>query len=290
MSREYKRINNPVLPFQCGNDEITINWNLCALCQDPSNKAPLICPARGIKGDGAGYVYVAQSLKYFQELGESPVPVPLFKLDDGSGFEETFRCHKASWHKSCRTKVSKTVLNRKRKTKTDSHPSPVKTRKLTDDLCSDETKHKIVCFFCNGSPDTAGFHRALTLSLDYKVRMHAQRLNDRELLRKLSLKDMVAQDSYYHNKCLSAFYRRVPANYTPKSDKNKKRQCAHAIALANVVAYIENFRDDPHTAPVFTMTYLSRLYSSHLSHLSFKDDTVHTTRLRQKIEAAIPDL
>ena len=137
MSREYKRIDNTVLPFQRrDDDESTIDWNLCALCQDPSNKAPLICPARGAKGDGAGYIYVAENLKSFQELGESPIPVPLSKLDEGAGFEETFRTHEASWHKSCRTKVSKTALNRKRKP-TDDHLSPVKTRKLTEESCCD---------------------------------------------------------------------------------------------------------------------------------------------------------
>ena len=290
MSREYKRVDNTVLPFQRrDDDELTIDWNLCALCQDPSNKAPLICPARGAKGDGAGYIYVAENLKCFQELGESPIPVPLSKLDEGAGFEETFRTREASWHKSCRTKVSKTVLSRKRKA-TDDHPSPVKTRKLTEEACCNETSTENVCFFCNGPPGTAGLHRALTLPLDYKVRAHAQQLNDRELLRKLSLKDMVAQDSYYHVKCLSAFYRRVPANQVPRSEEYSDRSSAHAIAFAEVVAYIENFRDDPHTAPVFSMAYLSKLYSSRLDQLGFKDEKVHSTRLRQRIEAAVPDL
>lgn len=99
---------------------------------------------------------------------------------------------------------------------------------------------------------------------------------------------MVAQDSYYHVKCLSAFYRRVPANQVPRSDESS--DSAHAIAFAEVVAYIENFRDDPYTAPVFSMPYLSRLYSSRLHQLGLKDEKVHSTRLRQKIEAAVPDL
>ena len=78
-----------------------------------------------------------------------------------------------------------------------------------------------------------------------------------ELLRKLSIKDMVAQDSYYHNKCLSSFYRCIPEHHAPTSDENKDRSSAHAISLAKVVAYIEHFQDESPTAPVYTMAYLT---------------------------------
>ena len=114
----------------------TIDWNLCALRQESSNKAPPICPARAAKGDGAGCIYVAHNLKPCQHLDDSPIPV-LSKLDERSGFEQTFRMHEASWRKSCRTYVSVTVLNRNRKS-LDYHSNPIKTRKLTDDSISDK--------------------------------------------------------------------------------------------------------------------------------------------------------
>ena len=118
MSCDYKRIDSPSLPFSTdGDDELTIDWSLCALCQNPANKGSLTCPfkGQGAKGDGAGYIYIAQNLKAFQKIGENPLSVPLSKLDDGSGFEETLKKHEASWHKSCRAKISNAILNRKGK-------------------------------------------------------------------------------------------------------------------------------------------------------------------------------
>ena len=58
------------------------------------------------------------------------------------------------------------------------------------------------------------------------------------------------------------------------------------------MAYIENFRDDIYTASVFSMTSLSRLYTLLLSQFGLTNAKVHvhSTRRRQKIEAAIPDL
>lgn len=162
----------------------------------------LVCPAR--KPPAAGYKYVAENLKQFQEMGFNPVDVSLCRLDEGNGFEETFRLKSASWHKSCYAKVSTTILERKRKQTRSPSASPVKTRRATgtsstalEDSESEEAGSK-------------GTHEAWTLGVHYKVHYTVVHINDTEVLRKLANVDMVSGDANYHLKRLSAYYRRQP--------------------------------------------------------------------------------
>ena len=124
-SSQHKYIEAPPCPTQRSSHRLTIDWTLCALCQEVGREG-LISP--GTK-NGDGYKYVAENLMEFQELGLSPLPIPLINLDDGKGFEETFRRNSASWHKVCRSKVSNTILARKRKQNDNLHTSPIKTRR-----------------------------------------------------------------------------------------------------------------------------------------------------------------
>jgi hypothetical protein len=41
--------------------------------------------------------------------------VDISLLDEGEGFEATFKLHSAKWHNNCRSLVSKLSLERKRK-------------------------------------------------------------------------------------------------------------------------------------------------------------------------------
>ena len=63
----------------------------------------------------------------------------------------------------------------------------------------------------------------------------------------------------------------------------------HGIAFAELVEYIESHRDSSECAPVFKMADLAKLYFSRLSELGITGQ-IHTTRLRQKVLAAVPDL
>ena len=66
-----------------------IDWSLCALCQEPSNK-PLTCPAKSKRTDnGAGYVTLGDNLKSFHQLGKRPLPIDIARLDEGDGIGNT---------------------------------------------------------------------------------------------------------------------------------------------------------------------------------------------------------
>ena len=101
---------------------------------------------------------------------------------------------------------------------------------------------------------------------------------------------MVAIDAVYHTKCIVAFYNRARRLYSETED-NKENRRQHAIAFAELVSYLEDFREVQDTLPVFTLAELSKLYSLILENLGAEQPSrIHTTRLREKLEAALPDL
>ena len=68
---------------------LTINWELCALCQVETGEA-LQCPASSGKPPvGIGYVSLAKDLLGCHELGQIPAELDLDRLDDGSSIEAT---------------------------------------------------------------------------------------------------------------------------------------------------------------------------------------------------------
>ena len=74
---------------------------------------------------------------------------------------------------------------------------------------------------------------------------------------------MPANDSYYHPGCLTALYNRL-RSVSPKEEENITTQVSlEAIALAELVAYIE----DNANQTVFKLSDLSKLYSSRLEQL-----------------------
>ena len=87
---------------------------------------------------------------------------------------------------------------------------------------------------------------------------------------------MPAIDSYYHTGCLTALHNRL-TNISPKEEKNITTQISlKAIALAELVAYIE----DNAKQTVFKLSDLSKLYSSRLEQLgAYVLERVNSTRL-----------
>lgn len=265
-----------------------VNWKLCVLCRMTTTES-LACPANSKRKDaGAGYKTLAFNLSQLQEIDQNPFGFDINDLGSGDDIELTLSSNNACWHKSCRNKDNSTKIKRAEKRKRDNgdnsgKPSPVKTRKSIGDSIE---KHHEQCLFCDQSD--GNLHKASTFEIDNKVRKYAIELHDTKLLFKLAGGDMVAIDATYHTKCLVALYNRARQNYSAE-DQSASR--IHATAFAEVVSYIEEFRESHETVPVFTVAELSKIYSSILEDLGV-DQTVrvHTTRLREKLEAEIPDL
>ena len=211
-----------------------------------------------------------------------PRTINLSRLDEGEGIEASFQHHKAKWHDTCSLKFNKTKLQRAEKRKAspkDSLSSDVRkkfTRRSKEEV--PPAVHR--CFFCDGDADAGeSLHKASTLELDARVRKCALELQDKLLLAKLSLGDIVAQDAEYHIKCLVALYNRARASKSCSSDCDVDA-INHGVAFAELVSYMEETRIDNLVAPIFKLSDLANLYSSRLEQLGTKlPGRVHSTNL-----------
>ena len=129
-----------------------------------------------------------------------------------------------------------------------------------------------------------------TLEVDKHVRNCAVALGDSNLLAKLSAGDMVALDAKYHKKCLVGLYNHARKVNCDRA-KSDETEIVSGIAFAELVMFVEEtYQLDQTSAPVFRLNYLAQLYMSRLEQLRISDATVHTTRLKQRLLAQIPNL
>ena len=174
-------------------------WDRCVLCQDIGGI--LIHPS------SVGYETLANNLSEFDELNSLPLKIHLSRLNDGSGLKETLEKHSAMWHKKCYGLCNAAMLERARKrqlneSQTCMSKSPVKEHLQSDTNHSPFCKvreNAQVCFFCDESSGI--LHKVETIELDTRVRKIVSDLGDRQLLAKLSVGDLIAIDSVYHNNC-----------------------------------------------------------------------------------------
>ncbi len=100
--------------------------------------------------------------------------------------------------------------------------------------------------------------------MDIRVRQCAVKLQDKQLLAKLSAGDLIAQDALYHLPCFVSLYNR--ARETASQDTNADA-IHHGVAFAELVSYIEDCRKDTELAPIFKLTDLVTLYTTRLKQL-----------------------
>ena len=274
---------DPHQPGPSRETPLKTNWKRCVLCQEETSEA-LQCSAKSKRHDvGAGQVYstLATSILRFNEINQLPMPVDLTRLDEGNGMEATFKEHMAKWHKSCHTKFNITKLRRAEKKKlapedSDSDNSvPRKKIRLSRSI---ESVTSDCCFFCEGTSEP--LRVAATFKLDNHVRQSALALQDGKLLAKLSAGDMMAQEAKYHPLCLTSLY---------KQDDDDKIN--HGIALAELLAHIEEARMDVSVAPVLKLADLVKLYTARLEQLKVKQQNrLNSTKLKDRILSHFPDL
>lgn len=262
-----------------------LDWRKCLFCQKVTNEK-LQCPCNNKRAAdiGAGYRTLADNLQGFAELGEINLPYDLKELDDGSGVPQYLEKNKACWHKSCHLKYSTEKLSRARKRhKPDENVAGgcKFTRR------SAPIEQPTDCFFCGGV-EAGELRKASTMGLDARVRECALSLQDQALLGKLSAGDMVAQDAVYHPKCLATLYKKANKILESAPSQTKSESIAHSIALAELVSYIEDKKDD-NVSPVFKLADLSELYNERLKQLGVHS-CVHTTRLKNRIMAQFANL
>ena len=150
-----------------------------------------------------------------------------------------------------------------------------KTRHLTGDKSIYESQ----CFFCD--KPGGNLHRASTFEVDKRVRKYTTELNDTGLLAKLAAGNMVAIDAMYHTRCIVAFHNRARRNYS-KANEQQENSRLHAIAFVKIVSYIEEFRENKETSPVFALADLCKMYSSILEDLGLNRTLESTQRVLKR--------
>ena len=202
--------------------------------------------------------------------------------------------NKAKWHKYCLSKFSAARLQRAEKrtvAASDSDLDSTTTRKYTRQSHQQDVTLKNVCSFCEEASATELLHEASTFRLDSRVRQCASDLQDQGLLAKLNAGDLMAQEAKYHAPCLAALYSKAAAlrDHTDQEDETTK--VSHGIALAELLSYIEEARQDDEKKTVFKLADLTRLYSIRLQQLGAEQNVrTHSSRLKNRILAQNPDL
>ena len=155
------------------------DWKLCCLCQKEDGN-PLQCPINS-RNNKCGYESLAINLLEFKKIDSMPMCIDLARLDEGRGFQETLRSHKAVYHKSFYLKFANDKLKRaqKRTSAMSVQLSPMKTRRSLDTSIQEPK-----CFFCNESGGE--MHKASTENIDSHVRECATKLCDTSFSSKVS--------------------------------------------------------------------------------------------------------
>ncbi|WAQ98989.1 hypothetical protein MAR_023362 [Mya arenaria] len=271
---------------------VSIKWHLCIFCQSNTSEH-LECPAKSKASDsGKGYTTLVDYLKEFRNAEVLPITIDLVNMD-----VETLKRHEASWHKSCRVQYNRTklqrVLKRKVKSSTSGNDSGLSDVKITRSASNPSASFSVfsdkLCFFCDKSISSSDRYKrvASTFALDRKVRKCATDLCDSTLLTKLAGGDMVATEAEYHANCLTSLYKQH-AQFLEQSHESNSDGNIHGIVFAELLAYIDEARCDEER-PSFRLANLVQLYNNRMEELGVKD-SVHATRLKDKILSQIPDL
>ena len=130
------------------------------------------------------------------------------------------------------------------------------------------------------------------MELYTRLRKIVTDLGDRKLLAKLSVGDLIAIGTVYHTNCLISLYNKHRSQQRGLSAEQYNKCNAYSLALAEVVSYIEEYRQLGDSQDyIFKLTDLKQLYTDHVKKLA-GDTTkfVHSTRLAQKIQEHIPTI
>ena len=243
---------------------------------------------------GSGYTSLADHLIQFNDLGQLPSTLLIGRLDEGHGIEAAMVENKAQYHQTCRLKYNETMLKRAKKRACSEDPDQQSECKLrrSQPIRAPEMRQDI-CFFCRQPAGNEGLREAATFKLDNRVRTAATLLQDTELLGRLSAGDMVAIEAKYHARCLLGLYHRVrKANLEGLEDNGQGHAASTSgVVFAELVLYIEESRQHHESAPVFKLAELSQLYKSRMEQLGVEvDSRVHSTRLKERLLAEIPDM
>ena len=131
------------------------------------------------------------------------INVTIDQLNDGSGISTTLKCHKAKYHKTCRSYCSSSCLKRTRQKQDNILGSS--PNKLRSSLTSEAGNQDMnCCIICEGAgADQNDVHKVETHNLDSNFKEGADSNRNCQLLGRMTVvaSGAHAGDVYYHTQC-----------------------------------------------------------------------------------------
>lgn len=155
----------------------------------------------------------------------------------------------AVWHKSCRIcyNQSKAEKHKSRLAKLNATSSNVNNsnesnaneykERRSDRLPQKNDNETSKCFFCDEIDCSKNMHLVSTFNINEKIRNAADRLDDHDLLAKLSAGDLIALEAKYHLSCLTKLYNRAKGKPTVQSDD--RPVWSESVAFAELCDYVK---------------------------------------------------
>lgn len=265
--------------------ENTMDWDLCVICQNNIDNAPLSCPKnrQNRKYDDV-YKDFLDNVKAFEEMGALPVDIDFGE----QGTPECFAQNNASWHRSCHQKFNKSKLdrelNRKRKQLEDEEVQSSSTSQRSKRQSTG--LHKNTCLFCDEC-GTKTLHEYATKSAEYNLKLMATEMQDGKVLAKIMCGDLVSNELKYHLHCLTRYrndyrgYRRQSSpSRADQRELNQQSRMIQSRTFIELITYMEESAEEG--TYLFKLSTLHNLFEKRLRDFSM-EITINKTRLKDKI-------
>ena len=135
---------------------------------------------------------------------------------------------------------------------------------------------------------------AATKHITKNVYNCAEKLCDTKLLTKMAPGDMIAINAKYHKNCLTNLYNRYRSHLRKVEFNKQSIQVSYdSLVFAELIAYIEEARQNTTNIPIFYLKNLVEMYKIKLAELTevdVKEITVHPTRFKTRLLKHIPGL
>ena len=218
-----------------------LDWNRCIICQQDTSE-PLKCPMQspGVSYDKMVDVYESflSNVREFQDI--SALPTNIFFQNDQSAAD--FATHHASWHKSCHLKYNNSKLVKAKKRTINNADNlekrpPMKRQAL--EIYS--------CLFCEKGHEEGELHQVSTFDADSNIRTMITELQDTQLLARIDGGDLIAKETKYHFKCLTALRNRYRSHVRKLNqeeenismDEQRMSESRVFVELASYIAVCE---------------------------------------------------
>ena len=277
-----------------------LDFTQCFLCQQIKNESLSDPKKKKVSNDGEDHCFntyrtLANIILEFHAEGLHPFEHDIDELNSyPGGLVNLLQSNHALYHKSCRTKLNNTKLQRARKrTSKEPLPVPTKTRASSTNAANNtltnesEISSNSICILCDRPQGDEKLSKCSTFGIDYKIRQCAHVIGDQDLIGKLSVGDLIAIDACYHLKCLIGLYRKAKAVESSDDNEAHLTKVIKAQAFADLVSYIESLRD---SCKSIKMSDVCKLYSTRLQTLGLQNEYVHSTRLRQDLKYSVQGL